>query len=449
MRAIIIGAGKVGFEIAKKLTEEGHDVVVVDRDEAVLREVEDNLDVLTIHGNGASTRVLEEASIKDASLFIAVTHIDEINIIACMIAKKLGVKTTIARIRNPEYQGLKNWTLSNKQLGIDSVINPEEAVAYEIIKFLRAPAATDIEYFADGKIQMMGFSVQEGAPIANKTIKEAHIAFCTVGAILRDGEVLIPRGSTRIRPGDDIFIIGKSGVPTEVGWLVGKSDQVTKNVVILGGGRTGFILAQYLEKHRKYGPFVKLIERDKEVCEELAERLHHVLVVNGDGTKADFFREENVRAADSFIAVTGQEQTNLLAGFMAKDLGVRRVIAELHREDYVPMARKMGIDVTVIPRIIIASTILRSIPKPNVMSLSLLKEGNLEVVEMIVSQGCNACSKPLRYIGLPEEVVVGAIVRGDAVVVPRGDTVMCPGDHVLIFAAPTVVPLLEVCFRVK
>ncbi len=447
MRAIIVGAGKVGFEIAKKLTEDGHDVVVIDRDESALREVEENLDVLAIHGNGASTRVLEEASIRDAGLFIAVTDVDEINIIACMIAKKLGVKTTIARIRNPEYQGLKNWTLSNKQLGIDSVINPEEAVAYEIIKFLRAPAATDIEYFADGRIQMVGFSVQEGSPIANRTIKEANVTFCTIGAILRDGEVLVPRGTTRIQPGDSIFIIGKSGVPTEIGWLVGKRDQVTRNVVILGGGRTGFILAQYLEKHREYGPFVKLIERDREACEELAEKLHHVLVVNGDGTRPDFLREESIRAADSFIAVTDQEQTNLLAGFMAKDLGVQRVIAELHREDYVPIARKMGIDVTVIPRLITASTILRSVPKPNVMSLSLLKEGNLEVLEMIVSQGCRVCSKPLRHIGLPEDVVVGAIIRGDGVIVPRGDTVMCPGDHVLIFAAPTAVPSLEACFR--
>lgn len=215
MRAIVIGAGKVGFEIAKRLSEDGHDVVVIDRDEAVLREVEDNLDVLVVHGNGASARVLEEASIKDAGLFIAMTDVDEINIIACMIAKRLGVKRTIARIRNPEYQGLKNWTLSNKQLGIDAVINPEEAVAYEIIKFLRAPAATDIEYFADGKIQMVGFSVQEGSPIANKTISDASISYCTIGAISRQGEVLIPHGSTRILPGDDIFIIGKSGLPTE------------------------------------------------------------------------------------------------------------------------------------------------------------------------------------------------------------------------------------------
>lgn len=220
-------------------------------------------------------------------------------------------------------------------------------------------------------------------------------------------------------------------------------------MVILGGGRTGFILAQYLETHRKYGPFVKLIERDKELCQELAERLHHVLVVNADGTRPDLFREENIQAADSFIAVTGQDQTNLLAGFLAKDLGVQRVVAELHREDYVPTAKRMRIDVTVIPRLMVASTVLRAIPKPNVKTLSLLKEGNLEVVEVVVSPGSSVSGKSLRQIGLPEEVVVGAIVRGDAVVVPRGDTVMCPGDHVLIFASPRAGPLLEFYFGVR
>ena len=230
MTVVIVGAGKTGFQIAKMLAEARHSVVVIDSREEALVEVRENLDVMTIHGNGASGRVLEDASLRNSDLFVAVTDSDEVNMVACVTAKRLGVKKTVARIRNPEYQGLSGSALSSKQLGIDVIINPEEAVAYEVFKFLRTPTATEVEYFADGKVQMLGFKVQDNSPIAGMTVAEAAIT-CTIGAILRDGEVL-PR---EIDSGEIYFHHWETGVPTEMGWLVGSRDHAIRSVAILGG----------------------------------------------------------------------------------------------------------------------------------------------------------------------------------------------------------------------
>ncbi len=398
---------------------------------------------MTIHGNGASGRVLEEASLRNSDLFVAVTDSDEVNMVACMTAKRLGVKKTVARIRNPEYQGLPGGDLSTKQLGIDMIISPEEAVAYEIFKCLRAPAATEVEYFADGKAQMLGFKVQDMSPIAGMTVAEAAITSCTIGAILRDGEVVVPHGGTRIAAGDDIFVIGKTGAPTEMGWLVGTKDHSVRSVAILGGGRTGLLLAHYLEQHRKYIPIVRVVEHDEEVCHHLARELRHALVIHGDGAKPDIFHDESIKSLDAFVALTGEDQTNLLAGFMAKHAGVQSIIVKLEREDYVPIASQMGIDVTVIPRMIVAGTILRLIHQVNVVSLSLLGEGNLEVMEISLPGTASICRKPLRHVDFPKGAIIGSVIRGDSVIVPRGNTVLLPGDRIVVFAMPSVAPQLE------
>jgi trk system potassium uptake protein TrkA len=443
LTVVIVGAGKTGFQIAKLLAEARHNVVVIDSREEALREASENLDVMTIHGNGASGKVLEDAALQNSDLFVAVTDSDEVNMVACMTAKRLGVKKTVARIRNPEYQGLSGSDLSAKQLGIDVIISPEEAVAYEVFKFLRAPAATEVEYFADGKVQMLGFKVQENSPIAGMTVAEAAITSCTIGAILRAGEALVPHGGTRILAGDVIFIIGKTGVPTEMGLLVGTRGHAIRSVAILGGGRTGLLLAQYLEQHRKYIPVVRVIEHDEAVCHHLAAELRHALVILGDGVKPDLFHDESIRSLDAFAALTGQDQTNLLAGFMAKHAGVENIVIKLEREDYLPIASQMGIDTVVIPRMIVAGTILRLVHKVNVVSLTLLGEGDLEVMEISLPLAARVCNKPLRYVGFPKGVVIGSVIRGDSVLVPRGDTVLLPGDSIIVFAMPSVAAQLE------
>ena len=446
MKAVFVGAGKVGFELARRLGMEGHDVVVIDHDADVLREVEENLDVMVVHGNGTSSKLLKQVGVKDAGLFAAVTQSDEVNMVACMTAKHLGIPMTVARIRNHEAGVLSNGGLTYKDFGIDLVINAEEAVAYEITKLLKAPAATDVEYFADGKVQMLGFRVQEGSPLADKTVQDAKLTHATIGAILRDRKVLVPTGNTVIRVGDEILVIGRTGVPTEVGWLTGSPDKVIRDITILGGGTIGRLIAKFTERHRGRGLSVKIIERDPAVCEFLARELHHTLVVQGDGVNPEVLEDENIGVAGSFIAVTGRDQTNLLAGFMAKRLGNPKVIAELQREEYQPIASSMGLDITVTPRVIVASTLLRIVSKAKVASLALLKDGSLELLEIVVESGCRVCQKPLRSLGLPNEVTVGAVVRGNQVIVPRGDTVPLPGDHMVMFTLPELVPTLETFF---
>lgn len=443
LTVVVVGAGKIGFQLAKMLAEARHNVVVVDSREEALTEVRENLDVMTVHGNGASGQVLEDAGLRDSDLFVAVTDSDEVNMVACMTAKHFGVKKTVARIRNSEYQGLSDSELSTKRLGIDVIINPEETVAYEVFKHLRTPDAIEVEYFADGKAQMLGFRVQENSPIAGMTLEEAALTSCTVGAILRGGEALVPHGGTQILPGDDIFIVGKTGVPTEMSWLVGTREHAVRSVAILGGGRTGLLLARYLERHRKYIPVVRVIEQDEEVCQYLAGELKHALVIHGDGIKPDFFEDESIKSLDAFVALTGEDQTNLLAGFMAKSAGIQSVVIKLERDDYLPVASKMGIDSVVIPRMIVAGTVLRLVHKANVVSLTLLGEGNLEVMEISLPPAASITNKPLRHLNFPRGSIVASVIRGDSVIIPRGNTVLLPGDSIVVFAMSSVVPQLE------
>ena len=443
LTVIIVGAGKTGFQIAKILARAKHNVVVIDSREKALREVSENLDVMTIHGNGASGKTLENAALQNSDLFVAVTDSDEVNIVACVIAKRLGIKITVARVRNPEYQQTSEGGLATKQLGIDIIISPEEAVAHEVFNFIKTPAATEIEYFANGKVQVLGFKVEENSSIANMTVANASITRCTIGAILRDGEVIVPHGGTRILQGDIVFIIGKTGALTEMGWLAGAREHTVRSVAILGGGRTGSLLAKYLEQHKKHIPIVRIIEHNEEICNELAAYLKHALVIHSDGVKPDLFQDDSIKSLDAFVALTGEDQTNLLAGFMAKHAGIRNVIIKLEREDYLPIASHMGINAIVIPRMIVAGMILRLVYKVNVVSLTLLGKGSLEVMEVNLTPAARICNKPLRNLNFPKGIVIGSVIRDDKVLIPRGDTVLVPGDRIVIFAMPAVAPQLE------
>lgn len=443
MKSIVIGAGKLGFEVAKRLVFEGHEVTVIDQDAASLQELDENLDVLTVHGNGCSPDVLEKALAKNAGLFVAVTNSDEVNIVGSMLAKQLGVKTTVARIRNKDYRDTKTSLKANRLFGIDLVIDPEEAVAYEIVKLLRASSATAVQYFVDGQVQMIGFGVQQNAPIANKTVQQTNLTSSTVAVILRDDAVLVPKGDTRLLAGDEVFVIGRTGNSGEIGWLSGKSDQIATNIVIIGGGKTGFALARDLERHRRRFSSVRIIERDEHVCEQLAAELRHTLIIHGDGTDLDLLVEERIGEADAVVSVTNNEQTNLVAGFIVKHIGARRAISLLRRQDYAAIAEAMGIDATVTPRVCVSSAILSLLHRGRLDSLSLLKDGRLEAIELTLSAQCAACKKPLRSLGLPEGIVVGAVMRKGKVLVPRGDTVLGVGDHVVLFAAPAVSHLVH------
>jgi trk system potassium uptake protein TrkA len=447
VRAIIVGAGKIGFELARRLAEKSVDVIVIDQDDGALQAIEENLDVMTMQGNGASAEILENALVKKTDLFIAVTDSDEVNIVACMIAKQAAVATTVARIRKPEYHGLYHWGMPAQHLGIDLVINPEETVAREIVEILKAPMANEIDFFANGKVRMVGYRVYEGAPIANKRLDQYHVTSGVVAAVLRKNEVLIPRGNTIILPGDELFIVSAAGSQMPLEGLSRDYMHPDKTVVVFGGSRIGAYIARIIEKTLSNGPLVKLICDDDEMCGKLASELQRTIVVKADGAYPEVLQEENVDRADVFIAVTGKEQTNLLVGFMAKDLGVPRVMVEIYRESYIPIATRMGIDIPIVPRITVASSILRLLHKTNVVSLSLIHQGAVEVMEIILPTESMACGKSLKELEFPEGSVVGAVIRGDSVVIPRGDTFLQEKDHVVVFALPRVVSVVEEYFK--
>lgn len=443
MRIIIIGAGKVGFSLAQMLSYENHDVVVIEKKPLRQKIVEENLDVQTILGSGASTSVLEEAGVAEADLLIAVTEIDELNMISCLIAKQYGVKKTVARIRNPEY--LENTKFSpTTSIGIDLVINPERVTAKMISKLIHVPEAINVEYYADGKVQLLELYIKKDSPVVNKSLIEINFPKPNlIVAILRDEKMIIPRGSDVLKPGDLIFVIAETKNMLAVEKVLGEKRTKVENVIILGGGRIGYYLAKILEKKPVS---VKVIDKDLEVCRKISSELNDTLVLHGDGTDISLLEEEDTGKADMFIAVTNDDKVNLLVSLLAKHLGAKKTAAQIRRSDYVPLIEKVGIDVAVSPRMLTAGAILQFIRRGDIVSVTLLGSAKAEMIELVVPDSSKIVKKPLKKLKFPRHAIIGAIVRGNDVIVPTGDDFINPGDRVMVFALPEAIKKVEKFF---
>ena len=443
LKIIIIGAGKVGCQIAKTLSSEKHDVTLIEKDDVIRQSAQNSLDVLTILGNGANVRTLEEAGIKQADMVIAVTSSDEVNMIACMTAKQFGVPQKIARIRNPEY--LYANALSREKLGIDLTINPERATAREIVKLLKSPInVAQVQSFAGGKVQLFELKVEENFPFINQQLKAITFKYpVLVAAIYRNDKIIIPGGEEKIIAGDNLYVLIKKDYFLGLNEIFNQKPLSVQNVIILGGSRIGIQAALILTK---LGISTKLIERDKEKCEKIAESLPHTLVINGDGTNIDLLKSEGVETTDGFVAVTGFDEDNLLVALLAKHLGAKKVIAKVDRTNYIPILEKIGVDAVVNPRMTTASAILRFIRRGKIISLTLLKEGEAEVIELIVSPHSKIINTPLRKANLPQNSIIGAIVRQDEVIIPHGDDIIQPEDKIIIFALSSDIKRIEKIF---
>jgi len=443
LKIIIIGAGKVGYQIAKTLSSENHDVIVIEKDELIRQSVKNSLDVLTIVGNGANVRTLEEAGIRQADMIIAVTSIDEVNMIACMIAKQFGVPKKIARSRNPEY--IYNNTLFREQLGIDFIINPEIATTKEIVNLLKSPVnAAQIQDFAEGRVQMFELKVEESSPFVNKQLKDFNFKHhLLVVAICRGDKIIIPGGEGKIILGDNLYILVEKDRFSELNKITGKKPVNIQNVMILGGSEIGIQSALMLSKQ---GINTKLIEVDKEKCEKIVERLPHTLIINGDGTNIDLLQSEGIEITDGFVAVTGYDEDNLLVALLAKHLGSKKVIAKVSRVDYIPILEKIGVDAVVNPRMTTASAILRFVRRGKIISLTLLKEGKAEVIEWAAQPASKIINKPLKNANLPKNSIIGAIVHQNRVIIPHGNDIIQPGDKVIIFTLASDIKKVERIF---
>ena len=447
MRVVIIGAGEVGFDVARTLSLEQHDVVVVDTDPAVLEQVAQRLDVLTVQGSGTSIHTLEAAGIREADMLIAVTAIDEVNLIACMIADRLGVPTTVARVRS-DVLGRAESVLQASELGIDLLIHPEESTAAEIVRLIRRAGATDVLNFCDGRLQLVGMRLDPGAPVLGRSLRElaaelAPLRF-RVMAISRGFRTILPHGDERLQRNDQIFVLARPDEIPVVARAMGKLEAPIQRIMILGGTKVGAQVARQLgdEKNRQ----IKLIEPDREQAEQLAEELEHVLVLHGDVTDIDLLVSEGLDEMDAFVAVTDDEESNLVTCLMAKHLGVRKTVALLSKTAYVPISQAIGLDAAVSQKLAVSREILRFLRGRHVLSVATVYGLNAEILEIEAKPRAPIVRRPLKALKLPRGVLIGALLRNGQVEIATGDTQIQEGDRAIVFVTPDQLAEVERLF---
>ncbi len=445
MKVIIVGVGKLGYKLADSMLNTGINVTLVDTDLKVLERINEHLDVLTVNANGLEVEALKNLDIETYDLLIACTDSDEANTIICMIAKKLGCKRTIARIRNPEY--LKQINFMKKEMGIDHIVNPDLLTANEMVRYLFKSYNFHTGDFAKGKVQMIDFNINLTEGMAGKKISELDLMNgLLIVAIMRNGNVIIPDGSVELLKDDIVYFIGKSQSIDELvkRYQLKTVTNSVKRAMILGGGNLSYYLARQLGM---LNTSVILIEQNEERCRYLSERLNNAVVIHGDGTDLDLLEEEDLSSMDAFIGATGFDEQNILMSIVAKQAGVDKVIAKISRQSYVNLIDKLNIDVAFNPTDITASDILKFIRGGEVISVSLLLGGQAEVTELIINQNLPVVGKQISKLGLPKGIIIGAIVHGNDVIIPNGSTVINANDRLIIFCLEKDVPSLEMFLK--
>lgn len=443
-RCIIVGAGEVGVHIAERLSREQWDVVVIELDPVQLDRVASTMDVQVLEGHGSSPLVLKEAGVEDAQLLIAVTDSDEINIVACMVANSYAPKgcQKIARVRNRDY--MQNGVLFRQEIGIDYAINPEMEASQRFLHLLETPQASDVVRFAQGKVLLLSIKLPEGSPLLGRTLRELGELYpdrrMLAAAIERHDTIIIPRGDDVLKFGDTLFLVVKPDKLQPILDYVGLERRELSHVAIAGGGHIGEFLAHHLERE---GISVRLIERSLDRCNQLAERLHRSLILHGDVTDRDFLKESNIAQMDAFVTVTDEEETNILAGLIAKRMNCPHVLALVNKLSYSPLAHHIGLDAAISPRRVAANQILQFIRRGRVLQVDALGEEQAEVIEFIVEAGAPILNTPLQELSFPDGALLGAIVRGDSVTIPTGASVVEAGDRVVIFALRKSIKKVE------
>lgn len=438
MRIIVAGAGEVGSHLAKMLSQENHDIVLIDPDEEKLKQIGANLDVLTRSGSATSISLLIDSDVKRADLFIAVATSEEINITASILSKKLGAKKTIARIDNPEYLFPK-YRDHFTSLGIDYMIYPEMLASKEVVGLLQQTGTINIADFSGGKLSLFTIKLEEDAPIINKSIIETTQGIdyqnYRVVAITRNGETIIPRGEDKFLAGDMLYIISnQSGIPGLMEFS-GKKKYDIHNIMILGGSRIGMLTSKEIGSQHN----VKLIELDREKSYRLSNLLNNTLVINGDGRDMNLLIEEGIKNMDAFISVTGDSETNILSCVLAKNMGVKRTIAEVENMDYITLAENMGIDTIINKKLITASRIFHFTASETVTSIKYLTGTDAEVLEFVVREDSKITRGALNQIDFPKGSIIGGVIRDKSSFIANGYTLIKPDDRVVVFALPSAI----------
>jgi trk system potassium uptake protein TrkA len=446
MNIIIAGDGEVGFYLAKSLTQLDYNITVVDPHSELLGRLEKETDLLTIVGESTSPRVLEEANVRDCDLFLSVLHDESINLVTCILAKKLRAKKTVARISNAELTTPKHREMF-RELGIDELVCPERIAAKEITNLLNHTVATEFFDFSGGLLTMYLIRLEQESPVCGKSVKELSQIYSTlqvrIVAILRHGETIIPHSDTVFAPGDMAYIISKEGQMDTVKRLAGGIDLAINRVMIAGGGRIGRYAALTLEDSKT----ITLVEQNRKRCKDLSAVLSKTLIINGDATDIELLKDEGLESNDAFIAVTESSETNVLTCLHARRLGIRKTIALVENTGFINISQDIGIDTIINKKLITASYIARFIVRGDAVSSKWLSGTNAELIEFVVGRHAAATRVPIGELRLPEGgATIGGIIRGRETLLPTRDTQLREKDKVVVFALPNMMDKVSKLF---
>ncbi len=448
MKVVIIGAGEVGFHVARRLASEAKDVVIVDSSAKALKRISEYVDVQTIEGSGSHPAVLEEAGIRDADILLAVTDSDEINIIACTFASALAEDVvTLARIRKDEYVLFQDGR-AMEMLGIDKAINPDVEVVKNIERLIAVPGAEELNEFAEGRIKLVGYRVTGGPVVGVNMINirtVIGVPDVIIAAIVREERLIIPSGEDLIQKGDLVYFVCFENRVHDILARMGSTAPAVRNVLIIGGGDIGLRLAQRLEASLH----VKLIDSDPDRCQELAQELNRTLVLLGDGRDQDLLAEENVHEMDMAISLTGDEETNILTSLLCKKLGAAKAVTRINKFAYFALVRAVGIEQTVSPRLAAVNSILQYMRKGKVLSAATIKGDEAEALEAVALAHSDIVGQAIRDLKLPKGALILSIQRGEEVIFPTGDSVIEPDDRILILSTAKNVARIEKRLTVK
>lgn len=437
MKIVIAGAGEMGSHLARMLSGNGHDITIIDGDQKLLSEVSSLADVITVEGDSTIFAVLRKASVRKCDLFIAVNHEENANVVAAMLAKKLGAKKSIARIDNNEYLEPNNKEMFI-DMGIDYLFYPEKVAAREVINLLGHTSTTEYVDFSSGKLSLVVFRLEPASPLVGQVLTgfadETPLSYRTV-AITRGGQTIIPREGEQFMEGDMVYVIARQDAVREVMEFSGQSNIEIKNMMILGGSRIGIRIATELQDEVN----IKLVDYNADKAYRLAEMLDKTLIINEDGRNTDTMMEEGLANMDAFVAVTGRSETNILAAMLAKRMGVKKVIAEVENMNYINLAESIGIDTIINKKLVTASNIFRFTMSTDVQAIKCLTGSDAEVLEFIVKPNSPATKSRIKDLGLPEDTIIGGIVRGDKVFIAVDNMEINPYDRVVVFAMPGAV----------
>lgn len=446
MKIIIAGGGAVGFHLAELLSKENQDITLIDNDEEVLHYASNHLDVMTIKGDVSSIKVLREAEVNKASLFLAVTTSEKTNLLCSSLAKHKGAKKTIARVQSPEYLEPDQREIF-KKLGIDVLISPTELAAQEIVRLLKRASFTDVFEFEEGKISVLGFTIDYSSPCYGKTIAEIsqlHSDFLFRGvALLRNHQTIIPKGTTRLYQGDHLYIITQKKYLDKAVSFAGKQAAPINKVMIIGDTPLALRAAQLVEK--EYSTTV--VMKDKECGKKFLESLNDTLVTIADPSNVEALKEEGLEKMDAFISVTKNTETNIITSLIAEELGVYKTIALVDNVIYTHISQNIGIDTIINKKLIAANNIFRFVRKGKIEAIASLHGVDAEIIEFVVHKKNRLLKYAIRDLHLPETAIIAGVIRDNESIIPDGSFHLILGDKVIVFALPSAIKKVEELFK--